>query len=64
MKAGKVFRNMRNDPDSHPHELHAVVQRRLSAKQKQEVLVLRQHHGGQLGKQRSHPMKKNSSVCF
>lgn len=36
--------------DPHPHELHAVVQRRLSAEQKQEVLLLRQHHSGQLGK--------------
>lgn len=39
---------LRTRSGPHPHELHAVVQRRLSAKQKQEVFFLRQHHGGQL----------------
>lgn len=32
----------------HPHELHTAVQRGLSAEQKQEVLFLRQQHGGKL----------------
>lgn len=44
--------------DPHPHELHAVVQRRLSAKQKQEVLLLRQQHGGQLEKEHLHPTEE------
>lgn len=39
---------------THSHELHAVVQRRLPAKQKQEVFFLWQHHGGQLEEEELH----------
>ena len=49
--------------DPHPHELHAVVQRRLSAEQKQEVLLLRQHHGGQLEEKKRY-LPLNASSAF
>lgn len=49
--------------DPHPHELHAVVQRRLSAEQKQEVLLLRQHHGGKLEEKRRY-LPLNTSSAF